>query len=403
MSRPPNTTILLSNLPKDVNHWLMGIDTQFFNLNQVLKGIKTIPSGIHFLHYSIPSGSPSPEGDSNDIISLSLRYGFWFECRDEDVFVMKWDDSHESMALLKLLSDKEEEQLNNTKYINEIGDKYNMMIEYPESRSNWKNNLISNVDYEIIEEFLPNNNQMGILGIINTMMPSREENMILLDVLKEKKNQAFEDQTNKEFKYTIIQFKKNSNTHDVEQTTKDYLDKTWYFEELYGNDTEMFLGELQLSFLNFILLGNFSSGLQWCNLLKLVLMCQNFMVLHHNFTNNFITVLLKQCQILPPTYLIGENGIPDTSIIDFKSYIAIMENLSSNIFTNELWNNKGCCGKMKLSGMILQKWTDIKITHKTQFGIDLNQLKSPPMKDGYEVYDIENHDDNDEDAPAIVY
>ena len=67
-----------------------------------------------------------------------------------------------------------------------------------------------------------------------------------------------EDQSDKELRYTIIQFKINKeNTESVEEVTENYLDKSWYLSQLYGNDIELMFGELQLSFINFVILGNF--------------------------------------------------------------------------------------------------------------------------------------------------
>ena len=73
-------------------------------------------------------------------------------------------------------------------------------------------------------------------GDITSMMPSKEENMVLLDALEKVNPQAsssLEDQSDKELRYTIIQFKINKeNTESVEEVTENYFRQVMVFESV---------------------------------------------------------------------------------------------------------------------------------------------------------------------------
>lgn len=391
MSRPPLTTLVLEGIPPKATEWLMGIDSQFFLVSQLLRGIKSIPSGIHLFHYSVPT-----EG-------LSLRYGYWFDCIEGDLFVVRWDQDDEKLIMNnpREATDKHE-LLNHSKVADQLGDIYSRLIEYPENANNWFGNLANYIDFEILMEFLPYKGSNEIyVEEINTMMPSKEENLILADtLLKKDPNTKIEDQSNNELKYTIIEFMKNRHQKEqkVETITQEYLDKSWYLEELFGHDHELLFGELQLAFLNFVILGSFCSGLQWLNLLKLLQSCDGFIKRNQTFALNFLKIFESQLNLLPPEYL----SVDSFNSIDLQSYVKVMEGFSQTVFLESSWNNGDCCGRMKLGGLIIEKWINIKIIHKSRFGIDLNALKERDNDGEFEVYNLSDYDENDEDAPAIV-
>lgn len=402
VSTPPQTTIILHGIPKDAaGQWLLGIDSQFFNVNELLNGIKLIPEGIHLFHYSIPvtSADDTKSAPDQKLISSSLRFGFWFECKDSDVLLVCWDTVLEKLVVVN--PDEEMERLNYTKALLSLGDIYPMMVSYPEDKGKW-DRLTNFIDFEILEDFLPQATET-YSGEISTVMSSREENMVLLDVLKAKSpGQQYEDQSNAELKYTIFEFKRpRDDSQGIEQTTENYLDKSWYLKELYGHDLEFLLGELQLSFLNFVILGNFCSSVHWCNILKLVLMSAKFMVQSQGFSIKFLDIFRDQLHILPKEYLVDEVG--GNNFINIKTYADIMENFAKDIIPSWRENNANCCGKMKMGGMVLEKWSNIVILHQQRFGIDLNTLGAASVDENdIEVYDLDQYDENDEDAPAIV-
>lgn len=346
MNKPPLSTLIFENIPDDAMNWLIGIDTAFFTISSLLKGIKNLPKGHHLFHYSIPSEPSS----LNKAIETSLRYGQWLSC-DDDVMVIDFRDGVEVHKL-----NTEEESLNYTKYVDKLGDIYPFMVTYPEDTSLWSQ-LTKYIDGELVQEFIPRAEQGQE---ISTVTPSKEENMVLRDKLP----QSTIDETQDELTYTIIQFKLNREFVSVENTTKDYLEKSWYFEQLYGHDLDLFLGELQLSFIMFIVLGNFCSGLQWINLVKLLLMCQEYMKSHSRFALKFVQVFEEQLKKLPEEYVVDE--ITLNSAVDTKKLVEAMENFSMDIIG-------GCCGDMKVTGKIVNVWEKVKGIAKEKFGVEIEE------------------------------
>ncbi|CAH6718992.1 A1 cistron-splicing factor Aar2p [[Candida] jaroonii] len=390
MNKPPNTTVIFKDIPPETSNWLVGIDTKFFSINQLLKGIKNIPRGLHYLHYSLPTVSTE---NSIEATQTSIRYGSWIDCQDDVIFLV-WDPRIEKFHLVD--ENNNLESLNYSKYISSLGDIYNHTIEYPEDQTQWTT-LINCLDMELVQEFLPYIS-MKYTDEINTVTPSREENMILLDQLQQKdSSRHYEDPKQEELKYTIIQFKKNRPNASVEEISADYLDKSWYIEELYGSDTDLLLGELQLSFLMFVIIGNFCSGLQWMNLLKLISMSKSFSDNKH-FNLKFLKVFKAQLEQLPEEYV--EDTVSLNSAVDTKNFIGILENFVRDIY-HEKWN-EDCCGKMKMNGMINQQWQSVKELIRNKFHIDLSTLQPSIDDDKFEVFDLKDYDENDEDSPAIA-
>lgn len=348
MSRPPNSTLIIQNASSLA---VVGIDTQFFNVNELLRGIKNIPDGHHFFHYSEVSESGE-----------SMRYGKWFHFSDGNIITVDFSEDYCRFTA-------------NINMPHSLSTDYAYMVNYPEDIDNWIK-LTKFVDMEAIEEYVPSKDVP-----ISTATPLKEENMVLLETLKDRDpSQKFEDQEGNELKYTIVQFKlpgPRSQNSEAE-VTKNSLEKSWYLSELFGHDPELLLAEIQLAFLHFIILGNLCSCTQWLSLLKLILMSPKYLLAHLKFGVDFLALLLAQLGRLPVEYM----NAPGLEVINMKEYTDIMENLSY----------------IRISDA---RWDEIKALNKSKFGIELSFIKKVDA-DNFEVYDLDCYDEEDEDAPAVV-
>lgn len=386
MSRPPNSTIVFLNLPVQSSSWLMGIDFQFFNLNRVFKGIKLIPDGVHLLHYS--EALPEPDTSDKENAVSSLRYGHWIECKEGFVHIFFWDEESHRLVMV------EQNLLDYSKGMARLGDDYKYMVAYPGDADEWAK-LTNMIDLEVIEEYLPTENGSGL---VSTIMPSREERIALTEILN--RNQptsgtAAVKEDEEEINYTIIQHDKHRKDRTGQELTDDHFDKSWYLQELYGHDNELLIAELQLAFVSFVAVGSFCSGTQWLSLAKLVLTSKSFLDRSKNFFLTFLGTLHLQLIKLPPELLVDELNLHNQ--LNIKIYVEVMENFS-NIFDNM---NGDCCGKMKLNGNLQNIWHNIVATNQ-KFGIDLKQLKRLVDEENFEVFNLEDYDENDEDMPVIV-
>lgn len=350
-NRPPLGTLVIENIEALGQNAVVGIDTQFFTVQNFLKGIKLIPPGLHLLHYSASVDD-----------GASMRLAWWFLVAKGDVFTVQW---HEEKAVFETHDPSKLD----------IGEIYQFMVSYPENIQRWTN-LSEFIDSEALEEYLP------ILKLaVTTATPLAEENMVLLEVLKRKKlDISLSDQSQDELKYSIIQPQKKRPDAVGEQVTRDALDRSWYLIELFGHDVELLLAEIQLSFIHFVVLCNLCSYTQWMSLLTLILNSKMYLRSHRMISNKILTIIRVQLDTLPADYVLETLGV---KVVEIERLGAILTDLN-DVFEAE------------------PQWREVvEVTHR-KFG--LKPSSWPTLdEDQFEVYDISGHDEDDEDAPAIVF
>lgn len=389
-AEPPKATIVFQGSANDVSNdpILMGIDTQFFNINSTVSGIKLIPTGTHFIHYSTPAF-----GNNSEDVTENLRHGYWFECKEGDVFCLSWNQTKGGFDLTHILSTQRQRE----DALENVAHTYPFMIVYPANDITWKQRVTNYVDMDIIKEFVPYREE-DVSSEINTLTPSVEENLALTDILQ--KDLSSRDPLRgqqEELRFTVINFKeRRDHTKSGKEITASFLDRTWYLEKLFGHNDRILFAELQISFVLFILLGSFASAIQWLHLLKLILTCQDFLLTDLRHTLNLLEVLHDQLKILPEDYLnpifTGDN------LIDVKDYVSMMENFCDII--------PGGLRKVEQERLrhldLEQKWKQILEINYSRFGFNFYQSEKQTDNEGTEIYGLNNHDENDEDAPAIA-
>ncbi|KAM9911744.1 hypothetical protein OXX69_003228 [Metschnikowia pulcherrima] len=351
MSGPPLGTLIIEDVETLGANAVLGIDTQFFTVQNFLKGIKLIPAGYHLLHYS----SSVDDG-------VSMRYAWWFSIDAGGVLSVKWADEEAKFRTVDA-SDSS------------FGNIYQYMVSYPENTEKWSI-LSSHIDSEALEEYLPTSTQA-----ITTATPSAEENMVLLDVLKSKKSDiSVTDQSHDELKYTIIEPHKKRGDAVGEQLTKDLQDRSWYLEELFGHDVELLLAEIQISFVHFVVLCNLCSCTQWMSLLALVSKSKHYLRSNHVFSQALFRILKLQLETLPEDYVMDASGMQVVDRIQLKAILSEFH----EVFEKD------------------ESWVAIIGITQRKFGIGPS-LQSTFDESHFEKYDLSAHNEDDEDAPAIVF
>ncbi|KAH3676012.1 hypothetical protein WICMUC_002308 [Wickerhamomyces mucosus] len=287
MGLPSDTTVIFSNFPND---WIVGIDLQFFNSSHLLRGIKLIPDGIHVVHFA---------QDSN-----SIRSGFYFEAKENEVIILYWNEKDEKMYITEELG-----ELNVSKELSKLPQSYPYMIQYPEDQS-WEK-LTNSINIGQVNYILPHKKR------IDSVITSIDENNLLLDALqKSAQNRNLSkdpiidsiiDQTNEEIKYTLIDFNKSIRPNSTpEQKTRDALDKTWFLNHTlitsYNSIEILLLSEFQQSFLNMVIFANYSSSIQWLKFLKIFFNCKDILNEKPDFFNSWIDIINLQFEKIPEDY-----------------------------------------------------------------------------------------------------
>ncbi|CCH46630.1 hypothetical protein BN7_6225 [Wickerhamomyces ciferrii] len=305
MNRPSRTTVIFNNIPEN---WLVGIDLQFFNTNNILKGIKLIPDGIHILHFAKDQSS--------------IRQGFYINAKEGDIILVYWDSQEE-----KILVDEEIGEININKELSKISEYYSFMINYPNDE-HWEA-LTKYINIGQVAFILPKGKK------IDSVLTSSDENNLLLDTLyKSSKSRNLSqdpiinsiiDQSNEEIKYTMINLDQTirPNGNSIEKT-KDSLDKSWFFQKILNsgfNDNEnLLLSEFQQCYLNMIIFANYSSSIQWLKFLKILFNVKESIQERLNFFENFLDVLTIQFEKFQEDYIdefINEEFL-DKSISEFE-------------------------------------------------------------------------------------
>lgn len=352
---PPKGTLVF-HYPNDLGQDAsIGIDTQFLTAQAFLKGIKSVPPGLHLFHYaaSILSGD-------------SMRYGWWFYIEEGQILSVQWD---------------EERAVFNIEQPNErFASSYALMIEFPEDLNVWKT-LTKNIDAEALEEYNP-----CPPNPITTATPLLEENMVLLDLLRLKQpSLQLDDQSQQELKYTIVQEKIQMKNAFGEQLTRTLLDRTWQFDELFGHDPDLFSAELQLCFVHFVVLGNLCSCTQWITLVTFILRCDTYLKQNTDFSNSLLTLLRLQFEVLPEEYA---NVLLPVHIEELQKCNEVLRNL---------------CGIFLLGYESLRDlWCLLEDAAKDKFQIEFPS-GSTFDSENFEIYHLNEHNSDDEDAPAVVY
>ncbi|XP_071571650.1 protein AAR2 homolog [Temnothorax nylanderi] len=78
-------TLVLLDVPRGTD---VGIDIKSWNVGQNFKGIKMIPPGIHFVHYSAV----------NEFGELAPRVGFFHDFQKGEFLVKRWDNKEEDFS-----------------------------------------------------------------------------------------------------------------------------------------------------------------------------------------------------------------------------------------------------------------------------------------------------------------
>ncbi|KAJ8622893.1 hypothetical protein MRB53_031422 [Persea americana] len=254
-------TLLLLDVPQFT---LFGIDTQMFSVGPSFKGIKMIPPGPHFVYYS----SSNREGNA-----FSPVVGFFIYTSLSEVIVHKWLQQEE--RLIKL-SDEEEvrycEAVKNLEFDRQLGPY--ALNHFGE----WKH-LSNYITKKIIERIEPIGGEITIAceaGLVDTVPKTAMEKR-LMEQFKDSKFSRLAEKSRRGCYYTSIPNVVKHKGMCGEELTSLNLDKSQLLEAIlmkdYGGEEDLLLGELQFSFIAFLMGQSLEAFLQWKAIVSLLFSC----------------------------------------------------------------------------------------------------------------------------------
>ncbi|KAK9266016.1 hypothetical protein L1049_010753 [Liquidambar formosana] len=253
-------TLLLLDVPL---YTLIGIDTQMFSVGPVFKGIKMVPPGPHFVYYS---------SSSRDGKEFSPMIGFFIDTCPSEVMIRKWDQQEE--RLVKLSEEEEEryrQAVKSLEFDKQLGPY--TLSQY----GDWKrlSNYITKSTIERIEPIggeITVTCESGMVGNETAMEKALSEQL-----RSSKFSTSVEKSEMRGCYYTSIpRFIKRKGICGQELTSLN-LDKSQLLESIlikdYGGAEDLLLGELQFSFIAFMMGQSLEAFLQWKSLVSLLFGC----------------------------------------------------------------------------------------------------------------------------------
>ncbi|KAJ0256105.1 hypothetical protein HA466_0091140 [Hirschfeldia incana] len=259
-------TLLFLDVPQ---HTLIGIDTQMFTVGPAFKGIKMIPPGIHFVFYS---------SSTRDGKEFSPTIGFFIDVAPSQVIVRKWNQQDEWLAKV---SEEEEERysqaVKSLEFDKHLGP-YNLS-----QYGAWKH-LSNYITKDVIEKFEPVGGEITVIyeAAILEGGPKTEMERALDAQMKKSKSGASSSSSTEQpkgnrFYYTSIPRIIKHKGMSGQELTSLNLDKTQLLESVlskeYKASEDVLLGELQFSFVAFLMGQSLESFMQWKSLVSLLLGC----------------------------------------------------------------------------------------------------------------------------------
>ncbi|KAG2391308.1 uncharacterized protein HKW66_Vig0129310 [Vigna angularis] len=255
-------TLLFLDVPQ---YTMVAIDTQMFYVGPAFNGIKMIPPGTHFVYYS---------SSSRDGKEFSPIVGFFINAGTSEVIVRKWDQQEE--RLVKVSEEEEErysQAVKNLEFDRQLGP-YNIS-----HYEDWKR-LSNFITKNVIERLEPIGGEITVeceneIVRNSTKIPMEEAPEKQLKVGNSASSVGKSQR--KGCYYTSIPRVVKCKGISGQELTSLNLDKTQLLETLlakdYGGSEDMLLGELQFTFVVFLMGQSLEAFLQWKSLVSLLFGC----------------------------------------------------------------------------------------------------------------------------------
>jgi len=363
----------------------IGVDMNSWHTGPNFKGIKMIPPGIHFIYWS----SVSKEGQA------APRTGFFHEFHPKEVMIKKYNHANENFDDVLEQEEIQRFQVNLKNLDRNLG-------AYPyDSWKKWVSltNKISTITVKRLEP------PSGVIQSVTELIPetyatNREPQNVNIDTNPENSNQrnAPEDgrenqklpkmrcKASSKIRFTLIPEKYPSNSTPAE-VTKHSMDSSFQlkqylevFHRLYGdvvsnsmtdrNQVDEILGELQFSFICFLVGQNYDAFEHWKQLLNMYCTCDEALASQTHLYMTLISDLHFQIR-----------EVPEDFFVDIVSSNNFLVALLTSLFTLTRDNSD----------------IDSKLKDRIE-----KFKKSVSSKFQWDFSEIDDMEEPDEDKPVIV-
>ena len=281
--------VLLPDIPAGLE---LGADCISYETGPRLKGISLLPVGIHFIYHNVGMG---------------MKQGFFIDIKPGDINIFPWNAQEEEISSTYTCTD---EMMNNLKQQIFRGDLNQYLGPYPHTQHrNWFN-LSSFISLSVL-----NKTSCPLYKIIYSESPpisttytSTNTNTTINDttiatstsINDDNHMPTYTDINTQESIYNELLNKLDNKTALL---TLNNIDKSNFIQYMIDTniytDYQHLLGELQLSFLLFILIYSYTSLNHWKSMINILCKCEYILKYNTTFSISFIRILYEQLNYIP--------------------------------------------------------------------------------------------------------
>lgn len=315
-------TLVLLGVPRGTE---LGIDCKSWQVGPKFRGVKMIPPGLHFLHYSSVN-SPSCGNE------IGPKTGRFLALKPKEILLAKWDAKEED---LDFSASQNEEEVSKIRANLQELDPY--LGPYPyEVMRKWVS-LTDRLNEEVATKLQPLSGRICAFSDVvpelqlthtedraeqprnDTACQSMREGLNRLPKMKQREGT--------ELRFSVIPQKTYPPGATPAQITQCSLDLSYALQTVlnkyYQTQPLNLLGELQFAFVCF-LLGNVYDGFEhWKSLLTLLCRSEDAMRKHKDLYLGLIAVLYHQLGEIPPDFfvdIVSQNNFLTSTLQDFFQF-----------------------------------------------------------------------------------
>jgi A1 cistron-splicing factor AAR2 len=251
-------------------------------------GVSVIPNGLHFVYHSTGMGS---------------RQGFFVYAKKNDIIVTSWDPGNEEIVIIPLLSEAGVENLKNGV---RRGDLNAQLGPYPLAmHSNWLNltglvteGVLARADVHCGTLVFPGDADDDAHLAVSESTAVKPYFPGLARIARLSPLKDLEEA----YKKTV------SETPDIsaDEVSRQQMDKSSFLatlvEDHFNGSYEELLGELQLSFVLFMMIYSYPALEHWKRLINILCQCEDTMLAKPAFYAVFLRVLYEQLGYSPDDF-----------------------------------------------------------------------------------------------------
>ncbi|EDV29117.1 Protein AAR2-like protein [Trichoplax sp. H2] len=282
-----------------------GIDYNWWNTGQKFQGLKMIPAGLHFIfsRASVTSQTNKTNNTLNANISnadLGSRCGFFHFFKKREIMWLQWHKRNEILVH----KDSSQEDLERIRC--NLRDLDQNLGPYPfENHEKWRC-LSDHITEEIILKMQPLN--IMITSVSQYLPKSYKSSRQNRYEAKSEDNIDIKLDPNCILRFSDIPKRKFPNSSTPSEITIHSMDKSYtldyVIENCHNNNENQLLGELQLSFICFLVAQVYEGFEQWKRIVDLLCSCQSIVSKRAELYRSFLRIFSDQLREVPEDFFV---------------------------------------------------------------------------------------------------